>query len=494
MLWWRSIFALVFAVLAGTLAFPVLATEITSTSFKVLDPVLDDGGVRSSSTSYILHGRIGETAIGRSTSASYVVVAGSAAFAQPAAVSGTTVSSGVTSGGGAGGPTTSVPTVVDAVISGRAYPNAVVTILHNEQVAKEASAGADGFFAVRISAIQAGRAHTFGAYGRDGAGRVSARLTYTVNVPVGVVQFNLTDIFLPPTVVLDRGAVTQGEEIAVRGVAFPKSAVTVEIPARAQARVTADAQGAWEARIGTGTVPPGEYAVRARAEKDGAQSETSVPLAITIAGLPLPPPAPPVAPPKPTAQEIIPTLPPVPEKKPEIVKEIPVPLFPAAPSKPSITVRPAPAVPEAPLPPVQPDRARPSAQVQPTPALPVAPLTPLTARPPEPPETRPRFEPTIARVQEGFKTLSENIQEAINTQVQNLRDIARSVPKPKDVTVPIQHAFERAAKAVPRVIAPIITPISETFTEVLPAVFEPVTRTVQDTLGKVGRFFGRWLK
>lgn len=56
------------------------ATEYSSTNFKVLDPVLNDSAGEMTSTSYRLRGVVGELAPSRSTSSSFVVRSGSAAF------------------------------------------------------------------------------------------------------------------------------------------------------------------------------------------------------------------------------------------------------------------------------------------------------------------------------------------------------------------------------------------------------------------------------
>lgn len=480
----------------------VSATEITSTSFKILDPILDDGGTRSASASYILHGRVGETAIGRSTSLSYAAVAGSAAFVQPAAATGgTTVISGIS----AGGSTTSGPTVVDAALAGRAYPGAAVTILQNEQVVKEAGAGADGFFAALISAIPAGRTHTFGVYGRDSAGRISARLTYTVNVPAGVVQFKLSDIFLPPTVALARFNVAQGEKVDLRGAAFPQSAVTVEIPARLEARTVADARGQWETILDTKDVPPGVHSIYVRAKSAGQESEYSLPQALTIAGLPTPPVAQPPPPKLTPKEEITPApLKPAPLFKEERVrtKEEPpkatVPTLeppePGVGPTPSAGVRP---------PPVSPRELRARGQVS---APPVAPGLP-PAQPLEIPKTAPSFTeaPTpeaplevtyeaLSRLQSSAQEIGQNIKATFTETRAALRDLARAVPQPQDAIVPLQLAFKRTASAVGSVVTPIVSPVTGIFTETLPSVLELAANTVQNTIGRVGRLFGRLLR
>lgn len=62
-------------------ALPVLAVTYTSTNFQVVDPEIQTGGVgTSSSTNFSVIGTLGETAIGRATSASFTSTAGSLGY------------------------------------------------------------------------------------------------------------------------------------------------------------------------------------------------------------------------------------------------------------------------------------------------------------------------------------------------------------------------------------------------------------------------------
>ena len=66
-------------------SFVVRATEFTSPSFKILDPVIDTGGTANSTTSNFQQlGSIGEISVGRSTSSSFELRAGFLFFPAPA--------------------------------------------------------------------------------------------------------------------------------------------------------------------------------------------------------------------------------------------------------------------------------------------------------------------------------------------------------------------------------------------------------------------------
>lgn len=55
---------------------PALATEVTSTSYKIFDPVISVGGVKVTSTTYTVLSSFGQVSIGESTSTSYKVRSG----------------------------------------------------------------------------------------------------------------------------------------------------------------------------------------------------------------------------------------------------------------------------------------------------------------------------------------------------------------------------------------------------------------------------------
>lgn len=79
----RIVFIVVISLLSILyFAFPINATEYSSTNFKVLDPVVNEGGssAEAASTSYRLRGVIGELAPARSSSTNFRINAGSLAY------------------------------------------------------------------------------------------------------------------------------------------------------------------------------------------------------------------------------------------------------------------------------------------------------------------------------------------------------------------------------------------------------------------------------
>ena len=83
--------------------YPVRATEFTSPSFKILDPVIDTGGTaNSTSSSFQQLGSIGEISVGRSTSSSFELRAGFLFFPAPSGEVATPVDTSISVSGSGG--------------------------------------------------------------------------------------------------------------------------------------------------------------------------------------------------------------------------------------------------------------------------------------------------------------------------------------------------------------------------------------------------------
>lgn len=299
------------ALLGGSLAF---AQEFTSTSFKILDPVIYSGGY-STSDSYRLTGVITQIGTGTSTSSSFGVnggflyfpfvttptVTATAGDAQVAlswtastgyvgwtvssydigrsTVSGgpytytslgnvtsstvTGLSNGTTyyfvvrpedaftnaiatssevsatpaaaappppapsGGGGGGGGGYIAPSGATAIFSGKSYPRSDVTILKDAQVASTVKADSNGLFSLVLNNLSSGT-FLFSVYAEDYQGRRSSLLSFPVNLSAGLTA-NISGIFIPPTIAVDKSEVRRGDPIAIFGQTTPQARLNVVI-------------------------------------------------------------------------------------------------------------------------------------------------------------------------------------------------------------------------------------------------------------------------
>lgn len=92
-----------FGVGLALLPFMAKGTEFTSTNFKIIDPVIQVGGGRSTSASFQTEQSIGQPALGLSTSQSYQLQGGSLYFPAPTAAAAAAVEAEAAAAGGGGG-------------------------------------------------------------------------------------------------------------------------------------------------------------------------------------------------------------------------------------------------------------------------------------------------------------------------------------------------------------------------------------------------------
>ncbi len=168
-------------------------------------------------------------------------------------------------GGGGGGPY--VPPVIEtkAVLQGKAYPSSSITILKDGQVSAITRADSQANFKVELTTLTAGT-YTFGIWGEDLEGRKSVVFSFTTGVSSGTIT-TISDIFLPPTIELDKTSVRKGETLNILGQSAPSSEITVSIhsPEGIIKTTTADEKGDWDYPLDTTELDEGTHTTRAKA-------------------------------------------------------------------------------------------------------------------------------------------------------------------------------------------------------------------------------------
>ena len=129
--------------------------------------------------------------------------------------------SGGGGGGGGGGGYTAPATGV--TFSGRAYPKSTITVLKDAQIAATTVADANANFSVSVTGISGGN-YIFSVYSEDNRGIRSSLLTFPVSVTSGATT-NIGDIFIAPTIAVDKSEVKRGDNIAI----FGQSALQADI-------------------------------------------------------------------------------------------------------------------------------------------------------------------------------------------------------------------------------------------------------------------------
>lgn len=192
--------------------------------------------------------------------------------------------SGGGSGGGGGGGFESSPGPFrsgdgQVLITGKASPRARVTALVDGKVAVSANADGAGDYSLTISNIARG-AYTFGVFATDVANTKSSTFSTSFTVS-GARESLLSNINIPPSVLVTPNPVNPGQPLTISGYTLPNAQVTLEnerdrsVASRRSFTVTAGANGAWSVPIDTAGFTSGTYKARARFTRDTLTSNFS---------------------------------------------------------------------------------------------------------------------------------------------------------------------------------------------------------------------------
>ena len=167
-----------------------------------------------------------------------------------------------------------LPTQV--ILQGLAYPGAELTILKDGQVATGGIlADSGGNFKVTLTTLTAG-IYTFSVWAEDKEGRRSTTFSFTATVTSGMTT-TISNIFLPPTIELEKTGVKKGEVLNILGQSAPQSEITIKInsPGEIIKTVTTTAGGDWGYPFNTTPLEDGVHFAKAKANLNGLLSSYS---------------------------------------------------------------------------------------------------------------------------------------------------------------------------------------------------------------------------
>ena len=173
-------------------------------------------------------------------------------------------------GGGGGGGGVPLPTGV--TLSGRAYQGMKVTVLKDAQITASTIADPGANFRVAVSGLSAG-SYIFGVYSEDGQGRRSSLLTFPITVTSGVIV-EVGNIFIAPTIAVDKSEVKHGDNIAIFGQSVPDSEITISVNSEDEIfnKTKADTSGACLYNFDTSQIDKGQHFTKSKATVGGAIS------------------------------------------------------------------------------------------------------------------------------------------------------------------------------------------------------------------------------
>lgn len=178
------------------------------------------------------------------------------------------------------------PAPAEVVFKGMAYPNALLIISKQNQVAAAFLADGKGYFEKKLTGLIEG-AYVFGIFAQDSESRESITLNFTLNTFWGA-RTTVSNIFIPPTISLSRTQISKGALLDIKGEVFPESEVNLLIfPGPVTKTAKADSSGKWFYGLDTGELREGTYQVKAKGFlATSQQSEFSQSLSFMV-GAPL---------------------------------------------------------------------------------------------------------------------------------------------------------------------------------------------------------------
>ena len=168
------------------------------------------------------------------------------------------------------------PTETKVVLQGKAYPLAKITILKDGEVAQIVNADNNANFKTEIKNISPG-VWNFSLWAEDSKGRRSIIISFSVTILEGKIT-TISNIFIPPTIELEKTKVAKGEALNIYGQTAPESQISIHIESREEIIKTTKAKktGDWDYSLDTSPLEEGMHTTRAKAESpEGLKSAFS---------------------------------------------------------------------------------------------------------------------------------------------------------------------------------------------------------------------------
>lgn len=197
-----------------------------------------------------------------------VIVVSSEVSATPVAVStppggGSSGGSGGGGGGGGGGGPSNNETKV--IFTGKAYPQSIITLLKDAQVIATTRSDTGANFQITVASISGGN-YIFSVYSEDNTGIRSSLLTFPVGVTSGVTT-NVDNIFIAPTVAVDKSEVKRGDNIVIFGQSVAHSDIVISVHSDEEffGKTVADKNGIYLYNFDTSFLEFGSHMTKSKA-------------------------------------------------------------------------------------------------------------------------------------------------------------------------------------------------------------------------------------
>jgi hypothetical protein len=167
--------------------------------------------------------------------------------------------------------------VTNLNLSGRASPQAQITVLENNAVIGTTTADSSGNFSKTLQGMEAG-IHSISIYSTDTNGETTSTIIYSLSLSLGT-ETTLSNIIMPSTVVLSGDGIAKGDTLKISGLGVPLSTITIFINNTTNTltkTATSGVDGSWEYNFNTSELDVGDRNLYVKiSTSDGYQSESS---------------------------------------------------------------------------------------------------------------------------------------------------------------------------------------------------------------------------
>jgi len=150
-----------------------------------------------------------------------------------------------------------------------------ITILKDAQISASTVADPAANFRVSVSGLSAG-SYIFGVYSEDSQKRRSSLQTFPVTVTSGS-SIEIGNIFIAPTIAVDKSEVKRGDNIAIFGQSVPDGEITIAVNSEQEifVKTGADKNGVYLYNFDTSPLAMEQHFTKSKASLGGAISSFS---------------------------------------------------------------------------------------------------------------------------------------------------------------------------------------------------------------------------
>jgi len=183
-------------------------------------------------------------------------------------------------GGGGGGGNVDIPTTVN--FSGMAYPLSKVFVLKDGKMAISTISDQAANFSVSLTGLSS-NTYTFSVYGEDDRGRKSSFFSFPIFVTSGT-TVNIGNIFLSPTIDVDKSEVKKGDELIIFGKSIPQKEVIISVHSDQEYfyKVVSNAMGAYLYNLDTSILEIGKHQTKSKTNLDTQISLYATPVSFSV--------------------------------------------------------------------------------------------------------------------------------------------------------------------------------------------------------------------